>query len=314
MAKITVLGECMVELSPEAPTLAEGDGGAPLYRMGFAGDTFNTAIYMARLGDAVAYCTALGQGDPFSEGVLATMRREAMDTRLIRQVENRLPGLYAIVLDEHGERKFHYWRERAPIRDLFSAHTADQLIEAAKASDLIYLSGVTLAVIGDIGRARLKDILAYVHSLGVAVALDFNYRPALWPNAEAARAALDGVVPSCRYVSLSSEDSRPLYDREAEDLAGEWAAAGTEVVARDESHAVNVHRPDGRTATLAPGRVKAVDTTGAGDSFNAAYLSSRLAGLTIDESVRRAHALAAAVVTCKGAIVPTASMPVWVRE
>jgi 2-dehydro-3-deoxygluconokinase len=312
MAKITVLGECMVELSPEAAD-GSGDGGAPLYRMGYAGDTFNTAIYMARLGDEVAYCTALGQGDPFSEGVLATMRREAMDTRLVRQVENRLPGLYAIVLDEHGERKFHYWRERAPIRDLFSAHTADQLIEAAKASDLVYLSGVTLAVIGDIGRARLKDILAYVHSLGIAVALDFNYRPALWPSPEAARAALDGVVPSCRYVSLSSEDSRPLYGREAEDLAGEWAAAGAEVVARDESHAVNIHRPDGRVATSAPSRVKAVDTTGAGDSFNAAYLSSRLAGLSIADSVTRAHGLAAVVVGCKGAIVPAASMPVWPR-
>jgi 2-dehydro-3-deoxygluconokinase len=306
MARITVLGECMVELSPESPD--------SLYRMGFAGDTFNTAIYMARLGDEVAYCTALGQGDPFSEGVLSAMRREGIDTRLVRQVENRLPGLYAIVLDEHGERKFHYWRERAPIRDLFSAHTADQLIEAAKASGLVYLSGVTLAVVGDIGRARLKDILAYVHSLGVAVALDFNYRPALWPSPEAARAALDGVVPSCRYISLSSEDSRPLYDREAEDLAAEWAAAGAEVVARDESHAVNVHQPEGRTATPPPGRVQAVDTTGAGDSFNAAYLSSRLAGLSIDESVRRAHALAATVVCCKGAIIPAASMPVWVRE
>jgi 2-dehydro-3-deoxygluconokinase len=303
MAKITVLGECMVELSPEASHGAS-DGGAPLYRMGYAGDTFNTAIYMARLGDDVAYCTALGQGDPFSEGVLATMRREAMDTRLVRQVENRLPGLYAIVLDDAGERKFHYWRERAPIRDLFSAHTADQLIEAAKASDLVYLSGVTLAVIGDIGRARLKDILAYVHSLGIAVALDFNYRPALWPSPEAARAALDGIVPSCRYVSLSSEDSRPLYGREAEDLAGEWAAAGAEVVARDESHAVNVHRPEGRTATPPPGRVKAVDTTGAGDSFNAAYLSARLAGLSIEEAVARAHALAALVVSHRGAILP----------
>jgi 2-dehydro-3-deoxygluconokinase len=299
VAKITVLGECMVELSPET-----SDGGAPLYRMGYAGDTFNTAIYMARLGDDVAYCTALGQGDPFSEGVLSAMRRETMDTRLVRQVENRLPGLYAIVLDDHGERKFHYWRERAPIRDLFSAHTADQLIEAAKASDLVYLSGVTLSVIGDIGRARLRDILTYVHSHGVAVALDFNYRPALWPNPEAARAALDGVVPACRYISLSSEDSRPLYGREAEDLAAEWAAAGAEVVARDESHAVNVHTPEGRTATPAPGRVKAVDTTGAGDSFNAAYLSSRLAGKPISEAVRQAHALAALVVSHRGAILP----------
>lgn len=302
MARITVLGECMVELSPES---SPGNGSADsIYRMGFAGDTFNTAIYMARLGGEVAYCTALGQGDPFSEGVLSAMRREGIDTRLVRQVENRLPGLYAIVLDEHGERKFHYWRERAPIRDLFSAHTADQLIEAAKASGLVYLSGVTLAVVGDIGRARLKDILAYVHSLGVAVALDFNYRPALWPSPEAARAALDGVVPSCRYISLSSEDSRPLYGREAEDLAAEWALAGAEVVARDESHAVNVHQPEGRTATPPPGRVKAVDTTGAGDSFNAAYLSSRLEGLTIPEAVGRAHALAALVVSHRGAILP----------
>ena len=302
MARITVLGECMVELSPES---SPGNGSADnLYRMGFAGDTFNTAMYMARLGDEVAYCTALGQGDPFSEGVLSAMRREGIDTRLVRQVENRLPGLYAIVLDEHGERKFHYWRERAPIRDLFSAHTADQLIEAARASGLVYLSGVTLAVVGDIGRARLKDILAYVHSLGVAVALDFNYRPALWPSPEAARAALDGVVPSCRYISLSSEDSRPLYGREAEDLAAEWAAAGAEVVARDESHAVKVHRLEGRTDTPPPSRVKAVDTTGAGDSFNAAYLSSRLAGLAIPEAVRRAHALAALVVSHRGAILP----------
>jgi 2-dehydro-3-deoxygluconokinase len=137
------------------------------------------------------------------------------------------------------------------------------------------------------------------------------------PAPEAAREALDGVVPACRYVSLSSEDSRPLYGREAEDLAAEWAAPGTgfgaEVVARDESHAVNVHTPEGRVATPAPARVKALDTTGAGDSFNAAYLSSRLAGLPVETAVSRGHDLAAAVVTCKGAIIPEGSMPVWSR-
>lgn len=76
------------------------------------------------------------------------------------------------------------------------------------------------------------------------------------------------------------------------------------MVARDESHAVNVHTPEGRTATPAPARVKAVDTTGAGDSFNAAYLSSRLAGAAIPDAVARAHALAGIVVSHRGAIVP----------
>jgi 2-dehydro-3-deoxygluconokinase len=305
MARITVLGECMVELSP-----AGGGADGPLYRLGFAGDTFNTAVYMARQGDAVAYCTALGEGDPFSDGVLAAMTREGLDTHLIRAAPGRLPGLYAIALDDSGERRFYYWRERAPIRDLFSMHSADLLLEAAKAGDLVYLSGVTLAVIGDIGRARVRDLLAALHADGVAVALDFNYRPALWPDAQAAREALDGVVPSCRYISLSGEDSRPLYGREASDLAAEWALAGAEVVARDESHAVVVHQPSGRVATAPPAKVQPLDTTGAGDSFNAAYLSARLAGRPVEEAVARGHRLAAAVVTCKGAIIPREMMPV----
>lgn len=304
MARITVLGECMVELSP----IAHVDGG-PTYRMGFAGDTFNTSVYMARLGDQVAYCTALGQGDPFSEGVLDAMQREGLDTSLIREAPGRLPGLYAIALDEAGERRFYYWRELAPIRDMFSMHSAEMLVEAAHSSDLVYLSGVTLAVIGDVGRSRLKAILASIAGQGVAVALDFNYRPALWPGAEAAREALDGVVPSCRYVSLSGEDARPLYGREAEDLAREWAASGAEVVARDESHAVVVYRDRERIPTPPPPSVKPTDTTGAGDSFNAAYLSARLAGLPVEKAVARGHALAAAVVACQGAILSCERMP-----
>lgn len=304
MAKITVLGECMVELSPIAP-----HDGHPAYRMGFAGDTFNTSVYMARLGDSVAYCTALGEGDPFSEGVLGAMQREGLDTSLIREAPGRLPGLYAIKLDDSGERRFYYWRELAPIRDMFSMHSAEMLFEAAQNSDLVYLSGVTLAVIGDIGRSRLKDILAAIAAGGVAVALDFNYRPALWPSAEAAREALDGVVPSCRYISLSGEDSRPLYGREADDLAAEWARAGAEVVARDESHAVVVHTGGQRIETPPPKPVKAVDTTGAGDSFNAAYLSGRLSGMSVERAVARGHALAASVVVCQGAILPTDRMP-----
>jgi 2-dehydro-3-deoxygluconokinase len=304
MSGVTVLGECMVELSPQQAGEANG-----LYRMGFAGDTFNTAVYMARLGLRVSYCTALGQGDPFSEGVLAALEREGLDASLIRQAENRLPGIYSIVVDEAGERRFYYWREHAPIRDLFSLQSAEIFARAARESDLVYLSGVTLAVIGELGRARLRDVLLEAKAAGVAIALDFNYRPSLWPDPAIARASLDGIIPACAYISLSSEDSRPLYGREAGELASEWAARGAEVVARDESHAVIVHRPEGRIATPAPERVKAVDTTGAGDSFNAAYLAARLQDLPIEQAVSRGHILAATVVSYGGAVIPREAMP-----
>ena len=57
--RVVAIGECMLELS------AAGDA----WRMGYAGDTFNTALYLARLGVPMAYLSALGR-DPFSELVV----------------------------------------------------------------------------------------------------------------------------------------------------------------------------------------------------------------------------------------------------
>ena len=57
MAGVIALGECMVELSLTGPASAG---------VGYAGDTFNTAVYLSRLGLPTAYATAVGAGDPFS--------------------------------------------------------------------------------------------------------------------------------------------------------------------------------------------------------------------------------------------------------
>ena len=54
MTEIACIGECMIELKQA------GDG---LYSRGYGGDTLNTAVYLARLGNKVRYVTALGD-DP----------------------------------------------------------------------------------------------------------------------------------------------------------------------------------------------------------------------------------------------------------
>src|SRR4051812_44404040 len=108
MSDAVVIGECMVEMG-----LAD-QGQA---RLGYAGDTFNTAVYLNRLGVRTAYGTAVGKGDPFSAAILDLMAREGLDTSLVVQAEGRLPGLYAIEVDAAGERRFFYWRQNAPARD-----------------------------------------------------------------------------------------------------------------------------------------------------------------------------------------------------
>jgi 2-dehydro-3-deoxygluconokinase len=58
-----------------------------------------------------------------------------------------------------------------------------------------------------------------------------------------------------------------------------------------------------------PRRLVPVDTTGAGDAFNAAYLSARLAGHGPEAAARAAHVLAGVVILQKGAIIPREAMP-----
>ena len=110
MAGVIAIGECMAELSLTGPEAASGSAAV----IGYAGDTYNSAIYLRRLGLEVAYASAVGTGDPFSMGMLATLDEEGIGTGIVVEAAGRLPGLYAIQTDEKGERSFFFWRSEAP--------------------------------------------------------------------------------------------------------------------------------------------------------------------------------------------------------
>ncbi|WP_411287463.1 sugar kinase [Phenylobacterium sp.] len=290
--RVVALGEVMVELS-----LAEAGRAA----VGYAGDTFNTAVYLRRLGLDVAYATAIGAGDPFSTGILAVMTDEGLDTSLVTRAPGRLPGLYAIQRDAAGERRFFYWRSEAAVRSLFEIADLAALGRALASADLVYLSAITLAVVGEAGRRTLQGLLA---EAAVPVALDTNYRARLWDSPRAALAAIEAVAPFCRYISTSADDTLALDMSHA---PGRWAASGCEVVARGADHSLTVHGPQ-PVVFPAPPALAAVDTTGAGDSFNAGYLARRLNGGSVAAAVAAGRSLAALVVQHSGAIIPRAAM------
>ena len=300
MAGVIALGECMVELSLGGPAVAA---------VGYAGDTFNTAVYLSRLGLPTAYATAIGAGDPFSAGILELMAAEGISRELVVESQGRVPGLYAIQRDAAGERSFFYWRGEAPARDYLQLVDLPKLEAALGGADLVYLSAISLAVIGVAGRAALLPMLTKAAASGVAGAFDTNYRPRLWPRAAAGRAAIGAVLSLCRYLSLSTADVEAFHGGSAATIAKESADRGCEVVLRDEDRTINVYA-DGAVAVFPAEPVeRAVDTTGAGDSFNAGYLAARLGGASVAEAVAKARALAAVVVRHPGAIIPADQMP-----
>ncbi|MGI4952440.1 MAG: sugar kinase [Janthinobacterium lividum] len=298
--RIACIGECMVELQ-EQP-----DG---QFRRAYGGDTLNTAVYLARLGVAVDYVTALGD-DAWSGEMLAAWAAEGVGTGLVRRIAGALPGLYIIQTDANGERRFLYWRDSAAARRLF-----DHLDPAAlDGFGVLYLSGITLSIYDEAGRARLLGLLAAARARGAWVVFDTNFRPRGWPDRARARALYAAVFAQASIVLASTEDLDLLF----EDGSGEAAllrhAGDTEIVLKSPEPVSRVFAAGGEAGAapvlIRPAPVaRVVDTTAAGDSFAAGYLAARLRGLDPVRAARAGHHLAGHVVGHRGALMPLAAMP-----
>ena len=287
--KICCAGEVMVELA------RVDDSG--MYRQGLAGDSFNTAIYLARGGLQVEYLTRLGT-DAFSESILEQLRGEGIDSRGIRRVAGANPGLYLIRNDEDGERHFSYWREHSPARQLFDR------LPSLEGIDAFYFTGITLAVTRS-GKTNLQALLVELRERGVQVIFDPNYRPSLWDSQEQARHHYEAVLPMCDMVLPTLEDETALWGIDSVEDCNRFYSnySVSELVIKGPQLVAHVFT-EGERLSRQASAVVAVDATGAGDSFNAGYLVRRLRGESPDVALNYAQSLAAAVVQHRGAILP----------
>jgi hypothetical protein len=157
------------------------------WQLSFAGDTFNTLWMMKG-----CLCESLA-ADFFSGfGADLSFQRQIAFTEVggigIASSKTDIrspPGIYGITFAENGGRSFTYWREAAAARRL--ADYPEALAASCKDLRLIYLSGITLAIMGPAGRKILLDAIAEAHEGGTRIAFDPAYSPRLWQDAEVAR-------------------------------------------------------------------------------------------------------------------------------
>lgn len=298
--RVISIGECMVEM-------ARGSDGR--FGLAYGGDTFNTSAYLARAKVAVAYATALGD-DPYSAGIRAAAAAETVDTDLMTSLPDRMPGLYLIETTAAGERSFWYWRDRAAARDLFECDGAAKVVAAMAQARLIYFSGVTLSLYSARGLETMADALRSARANGAVVAMDSNYRPRGWAGDLARARATFARFWALSDIALPTfDDEQALWsDATPGATADRLAALGVaEIVVKQGSNGALVRAGGHDTPVPCPEAVTPVDTTAAGDSFNAGYLARRLSGDEPAVAALFAHRLAGVVIRHRGAIVPKAA-------
>lgn len=278
----------------------------------YGGDSFNTAVYLTRCGGGVIktwYATALGD-DALSLELERRWAQDGLALDLVRHIPGRMPGLYQIQVDAQGERRFSFWRDNSAAKAYFDV--AETPLEARSDEwDAFYFSGISLAILPADGQNRLLAFARALRNRGATVVFDNNYRPSLWPDIALARDCFSRAFAVADTALITADDHQALFG---------FATLEAAVAAAQELNVFEMVIKRGPAPTLVrsgsspwhsvPTQTVAnvIDTTAAGDSFAAGYLSRRLRGATPEDAAQFGNRLAARVIAHRGAIIPLDAM------
>ncbi|WP_068545701.1 sugar kinase [Thalassotalea crassostreae] len=304
MKNMFLFGECMIELMTTAKGTSENT-----MKQSFAGDVFNSAVYLKRAFSEVSVhlVTAVGK-DQFSLNMIEYFKRENIETEFVFQSETKIPGLYSIQLDDSGERSFTYWRENSAARQVMQ-HIDEAAIAQLSKGDMFFFSGISLAVVEPEARDSFWGLVDSLKAAGVDIVFDPNYRARLWQSEAEAKEQFENAFARSNVLLPGIEDFSTLYSMDTFEQVNDFLAKFNidEVIVKNgPGSVISVEQDNIEEHVIIPSE-NVVDTTSAGDSFNGTYLGARLNGFSIAKAISLASIAAGFVIQHKGAIVNQAS-------
>lgn len=296
-------GELLIDFIPAAS--GQRLGAVSTFQRAAGGAPGNVAVGLARLGAAVGFLGQVGD-DPFGHFLEATLTKNGVDTQALEFTSEALTGLAFVSLTAQGEREFLFYR--APSADML--YSADQI-------DLAYLQSAKLLHLGSISMiaepARSATLRAAkaAHEAGMTISLDPNLRLNLWPDAEAAREAVELLWPLAHIIKISAEELSFLTDDRGDLVESARALWHSQLRALFVTQGRDgcTYLTEGVEGQIDGFEVSAVDTTGAGDGFVAGALKGLLEApdsvrdqAQMREICRYANAVGALTTTQRGAI------------
>ena len=289
---ILSMGEPMVEFNQTR------EGGGATFLRGCGGDSSNFAVAAARQGARAGYISALGDD---SNGLLLRemWRAEGVDDRHVRTDEEAPTGVYFVSHGEGGHR-FDFCRAGSAASRY---KTADLPLEAIAGAKVLHLSGISLAISASACDAGYRAI-EHARTNKVMVSFDTNLRRKLWSLGRA-RAVIWDVIALADICLPSYDDVVQLSDlTDADAIVDRCLTAGAKIVALKLGASGALVADAHQRHRIAPYPCKAVDATGAGDTFGGAFVARIVAGDEIAAAGRYAAAAAALSTEGYGAVTP----------
>ncbi len=260
----------------------------------WGGDTSNVALATAKLGLSSAYLTRVGD-DIFGRSFISLWKEHRVSTNFVQVDPERKTGLYFVSFQE-GKHHMTYYR-----KDSASAHILSEEFDFSvlRTVRVLHLSGISLGISMQAQKFGIS-LMKAARKAGARISLDLNYRPALWDPAEA-RSVLEPLIRE--YVDILE-----ITDDEMKQIG--WGGVEPEILSlqlpgpsyylvKQGVQGAFLQGPEGSFRVPAfP--VPVMDTVGAGDAFDAGFLSAFLRGAPLLEAGRFASAVAALVCTGTG--------------
>ncbi|WP_210126259.1 carbohydrate kinase [Staphylococcus sp. GDY8P85P] len=267
MRKLYGIGEALIDFIPNVKNSELKDveqfsrqvGGAPA----------NVVSVARKMGASTEMVTQLGN-DAFGDIIVETLSNLGVGTQFIRRTDVANTALAFVSLKEDGQRDFSFYRK--PSADML--YKADYLDEISiNPNDILHFCSVDL-VESDMKEAHQAMIDKFKSANGTIV-FDPNVRLPLWYSAEACKETIQAFIPKANIIKVSDEELEFITGEADEESAIQSLFQGSVVAV------IYTQGPNGASIILKDGtkiyhegfKVKAVDTTGAGDAFIGAAIS-----------------------------------------
>jgi len=293
--KICSIGECMIEITNTYNNN---------FQQSFAGDTLNFCSYLNKKNFNVDYLSSVGKSE-INKDFFNLLKSKKISKKLIHIHPHNETGLYLIKNDKNGEKNFYYWRDNSAAKNYLNELNYKKLEIILKKYHYIYFSGITLSIISKNKQKDFCNLIKKLKEYNVKIIFDLNIRIKRWPNKKHLNASINLFLPFIDILFSTGEDMKNWKNNDNLSFFKKF------IKCNKINHAIFRKNASLNYAILG-GQIykivnkvnkKIVDSSGAGDGYNAAYISEFLTSRDVNCSLKAGHLLGSKIVMKKGAII-----------